>query len=278
MKAATIAPRTPEHNGDVESAHRHLKEALLQALALRGSRAFVTFCEYEAWLRAVLRERNAVRSQRLAEEHGRMRPLPPIRLPEYEELVGQVSREALVRVGKQAYSVPARYIGQRVRVRAEELWLSFYWGQECIERVERQPGSSQGVYINWRHVLPQLRGRPGAMLRWRHRACLFPGAPWRQAYDSLVASVGERRAEREYLGLLALAMDHGQEPIEALLALIQPLSLEAVQARLGLLEEPAAAHKIIAVDFQAELGHYDGLLSSALQAASAEPEEVIHVR
>ena len=206
-----------------------------------------------------------------------MRPLPPIRLPEYEELVGQVSREALVRVGKQAYSVPARYIGQRVRVRAEELWLSFYCGQECIERVERQPGSSQGVYVNWRHVLPQLRRRPGAMLRWRHRACLFPGAPWRQAYDSLVAALGERRAEREYLGLLALANEHGQEPIEALLALVQPLTLEAVRARLGLLQEPLGAHKIVTVDFQAELSHYDRFLSSAVQAASVEPEEVVHV-
>jgi hypothetical protein len=31
-----------------------------------------------------------------------------------------VSREALVRVGRQAYSVPARFAGERLRVRGDE--------------------------------------------------------------------------------------------------------------------------------------------------------------
>lgn len=276
MQPAVIPPRTPEHNGDVESAHRHLKEALQQGLALRGSRDFARLSEYEEWLEAVLRERNAGRLDRLSEERARMQPLPPMRLPEYEELVGQVSRESLVRVGRQAYSVPARYIGQRVRVRAEELWLSFYCAAECIARVERQPGSSQGVYINWRHILPQLRRRPGAMLRWRHRGCLFPSALWRATYDGLVAALGERRAERDYLGLLALAMDHGQETLEALLkTAAAPATLETVRARLGLLQEPLQ-QKVITVDFRAELSPYDGLSSTQLQAASAAGEEVAH--
>lgn len=279
MEPAVIPPRTPEHNGDVESAHRHLKEALQQALALRGSRDFATLSDYQSWLHGVLRERNAQRAERLEEECGRMQPLPPIRLPEYEELVGQVSRESLVRVGRQAYSVPARYIGQQVRVRAEELWLSFYWGGECIARVERQPGSGQGVYINWRHILPQLRRRPGAMLRWRHRACLFPARVWRATYDALVAALGERCAEREYLGLLALAIDHGQETLEALLETTSaPVTLEAVRTRLGLLQEPVQ-QKVITVDFRAELSPYDGLLSAELHSASAAAgEEASHAR
>ncbi len=271
LQAATIPPRTPEHNGDVESAHRHLKEALWQALLLRGSREFASLNAYTAWLRDVLRERNASRHERLQEECERMRALPALRLPEYDELSAQVSRESLVRVGKQAYSVPARYIGQRVRVRVEELWLSFYHGGECIERVERQSGTSSGVYINWRHVLPQLRRKPGAMLRWRHRGCLFPSAHWRRVFDELTAERGERCAEREYLGLLALALDHGLEQVQAVLEQTQPISMEAVREALGVVAEEIAA-KIIPVDFRAELGPYDALLSEEFQADSAVEE------
>ena len=83
--------------------------------------------------------------EQLEEELEQMQELPAIRLPEYEELTAWVTREALVRVGRQASSVPARYIGQQVRVRVEEGWLSFYCGQHCIERTPRQPGTGPGV-------------------------------------------------------------------------------------------------------------------------------------
>ena len=273
LQAATIAVGTPEQNGDVESGHRHLKEALLQALQLRGSREFASLEAYTAWLEGILRGRNATRQERLGEELERMQPLPPIRLPEYGELTAQVSRESLVRVGRQAYSVPARYIGERVRVRLEELWLSFHHDGQCIERVERQPGTGSGVYVNWRHVLPQLLRKPGAMLRWRHRGCLFPSARWRQAFDALREARGERCAEREYLGLLTLALEHGLEPVQALLEPTRPLTLEAVREGLGIRREDLTP-KIIPVDFRPELGGYDALLSADLQAASAAQPEV----
>jgi hypothetical protein len=273
MRAATIALRTPEQNGDVESGHRHLKDALVDGLRLRGHRDFAELPAYEQWLSVVLRERNGPRQRRLAEELALMQPLPSLRLPEYEELSAQVSREALVRVGRQAYSVPARYIGQRVRVRVEELWLWFYCGEQCIERVERQAGSSQGVYVNWRHVLPQLLRRPGAMLRWRHRASLFPSAVWRRSFDLLLESRGERRAEREYLKLLELALEHGLERIETeLVALGGQLSVEALRARLGASANEHGS-KIIAVDFQADLSGYDALLSGVLTLDELELEK-----
>jgi len=273
MKAATIACKAPEQNGDVESAHRHLKEALLDGLRLRGIRDFADLPAYEGWLSTVLEERNGQRQLRLGEELAQMRALPPIRLPEYEELTARVSREALVRVGHQAYSVPARYVGQQVRVRVEELWLSFYCGAECMERVERQPGSSQGVYINWRHVVPQMLRRPGAMLRWRHRASLFPSALWRRSFDVLVEQRGERRAEREYLKLLELAIDHGLPAVAAeLMTLGAAVSLEAVRERLGLAACQQRA-KIITIEFRADLHSYDALLSGSLEEMELETEE-----
>lgn len=284
MKPRTIALSSPEQNGDVESAHRHLKEALDQGLRLRGSREFASLEAYEGWLKQVLRERNRERAGALEREREQMADLPSIRLPEYEELSAWVSREALVRVGKQAYSVPARYIGQQVRVRIEEAWLSFYCAQQCIERTPR-PTGNQGVYVNWKHVLPQLRRKPGAMSRWRHRASLFPNATWRRAFDEMHERVGERQAEREYLGLLALALDHGVAEVEshlssALLAVSGAGTLEQVQAALG---RPSGvpSGKVIVVDFQADLSSYDTLLErvEAEMNTSEEPaKEVQHGR
>jgi hypothetical protein len=284
MKPRTIALGSPEQNGDVESGHRHLKDALDQALRMRGSRKFESVEGYEHWLTEVLRERNSERREALEKELEQMQELPAIRLPEYEELTAWVNREALVRVGRQAYSVPARYIGQQVRVRMEEGWLSFYCGQHCIERTPRQPGTGQGVYVNWRHVLPQLRRKPGAMTRWRHRASLFPSGTWRRAFDQMLDREGERRAEREYLGLLSLALDHGVGPVESLLSasIAQgiPWTLEQVRAALGC-EPSASPDKVIMVDFQADLSGYDTLLESveAGMIADEEPmKEVQHAR
>lgn len=273
MRAATIAVRKPEQNGDVESGHHHLKDALLDALRLRGDHDFPALADYEQWLCVVLHERNVPRQPELLQELAVMQSLPALRLPEYEELSALVSREALVRVGRQAYSVPARYIGQRVRVRMEELWLRFYFGAQCIERVERQAGSSQGVYVNWRHVLPQLLRRPGAMLRWRHRASLFPSAVWRQSFDILVERHGERRGEREYLRLLELALEHGLPAIETeLVSLGVNLTLDALRARFGTITDEHRA-KIIPVDFHADLSCYDLFLSGTLNVIPLAPEE-----
>ena len=274
MKPRTIALSSPEQNGDVESAHRHLKDALDQGLRMRGSRKFESMEAYEQWLREVLRERNGQRQAALQRELEQMQELPAIRLPEYEELSAWVSREALVRVGKQAYSVPARYIGQQVRVRVEEGWLSFYCAQQCIERTPRQPGG-QGVYVNWKHVLPQLRRKPGAMSRWRHRASLFPNAAWRRAFDQMHEHAGERQAEREYLGLLALALDHGLAAVESLLLSAMKeggsWTLEQMRAALGC--APAVPPgNVIVVDFQADLSSYDALLESIHDEIDA-PEE-----
>ena len=276
MQPRTIAVRTPEQNGDVETGHRHLKEALEQGLLVRGSRKFETLESYEHWLEEVLRERNGQRRAALECELEQMQELPALRLPDYDELTAWVSRESLVRVRRQAYSVPARYIGQQVRVRVEESWLSFYCAQQCIARTPRQPGSGSGVYVNWRHVLPQLRRKPGAMTRWRHRASLFPNAIWRQAFDQLLERQGERCAEREYLGLLALALDHGVPPVESVLAgaLAEgtPCTLERVQAALGCAPE-APPGKVIIVDFQADLSAYDTLLEGVEAEASVAEHE-----
>src|SRR4029077_10688274 len=153
-----------------------------QALRLAGSRQFASVAQYEGFLFGLLRKRNASRGERCEREQTTLRALPPTRWPEYDEEVLSVSREALCRVGKQAYSVPARYAGERLRVRIWETALEFVWNGEVVERTERRRGKP-GVFINWRHIIGALLRKPGALKGWRYREAMFPNRRWRTLYD-----------------------------------------------------------------------------------------------
>jgi hypothetical protein len=66
-------------NGDVESAHGHLRTAIDQALRLRGSRRFGSAAEYEAFIFTLVRGRNATRKERFDTEWAAPRPLAATR-------------------------------------------------------------------------------------------------------------------------------------------------------------------------------------------------------
>jgi len=268
MRAGVIGVGAPQQNGDVESAHHHLRTALDQALKLRGSREFASVEDYEGLVFALLQARNAGRAAKLAQERAFLRALPGTRLPEYEEIECVVNREGIARVGRQGYSVPARWIGQRLRARISETAISFHTAGEKVAEVERRSGSGQGVYVDWRHVLPQLLRKPGAFARWRHRASLYPSPPWKQLHDTLSERFSAGRAEREYLGILALALEHGLEAVETALAQESNRpTLDGVRSRLGI------RGRIITIDFTADLCAYDALIGEAADGGEDEAAE-----
>jgi len=84
LQGHRINVRKPHENGDVESAHGHLKTAVDQALRLRGSRDFSTVDELIAFINHVVAERNASRTSAFREERNALAPLPPSRLPTFQ--------------------------------------------------------------------------------------------------------------------------------------------------------------------------------------------------
>src|SRR2546422_151220 len=66
IQAEATNPASGHENGDVESSHRHFKEAVEQALLLRGSRDFAGRAEYWQCVSAVLDQRNAGRAAQVA--------------------------------------------------------------------------------------------------------------------------------------------------------------------------------------------------------------------
>jgi hypothetical protein len=271
MKGGLIGISKPHQNGDVESAHNHLISALEQALLLRSSRWFASLQAYEDFVMEVVRARNLPRQRALEQELVRMRPLPDQRLCDYEEQEVTVNRESMVRVGKQAYSVPSRWAGSRLRARISESRIAFYRAEMLVVEVERQSGDS-GVYVNWRHVIGQLVRKPGAFARWRHRAAMFPSVQWRMFYDALCERYSQGRAEREYLGVLQLACDNGLEKVQSILQRLGwgEAGLDAVRRELDV------AVKVVVVDFKADLGPYDAMIGASWHCEAEQTQEVGH--
>ncbi len=80
LEARATQAAKPHENGDVEQRHYRFKQALDQALMLRGSRAFDTRRSYERFVRRLLSQLNAGRKERVQEEFALLRPLPQRRL------------------------------------------------------------------------------------------------------------------------------------------------------------------------------------------------------
>lgn len=262
MKPQTIGIDCPEQNGDVESQNGHLKRRLLQHLLLRGYRDFETVAAYDAFVVKVLHKANDPRRARLAEEFKVMRPLPPTRLSEYDELSCRVSQHSTIRVKRVTYSVPARLIGQEVRVQVYEGQLKVFHGRELLLSLGRATGERRAV-IDYRHLIEHLLRKPGAFAHYVHREELFPDSSFRLAYDRLVADHGERAGRLEYLHLLRLAAELGEAAISTLVAEYSgpghPGKWRVADLRryLGLTQEPTLPE----LQLQPELASYDALLS-----------------
>jgi len=213
----TIGINCPNENGDVESSNGHLKRRLRQHLLLRGSREFESETAYEGFLQQVLERGNRSRQENLAVELALMKPLPPTRLSEYDEVNCTVGSASTIRVKKVGYSVPARLIGQELKTEVYERELKLYSGRELLLVLPRHCGD-RGVVLDYRHVIDHLLRKPGAFERYRYREQLYPSRSFREAYDHLVAKHGQRGGALEYLRLLKLASEVGESDIEVMLA------------------------------------------------------------
>lgn len=219
MEPRTIEPGQKHQNGDVEALNGALKRRLEQHLLLRGSREFASQEAYESWLAEVMEKANRLRSRRLAVELGAMRQLRVERLPEYSEVEVGVSGWSTIRIKHNAYSVPSRLQGERVRVQIFDARLEVFYGGRHQLTIERRRGEN-GHRIDYRHVIWSLVRKPGAFARYRYREELFPTPAFRRAYDRLHGAQATTRADLEYLRILHLAASTMESEVEAALDLL----------------------------------------------------------
>jgi transposase len=217
VKPSKNNPGLSNENGSVEKSHDLLKNALDQALRLRGSREFASIADYEKFIRRILDQRNKGRKQRLAEEMGVMKDLPEHDWNDPKETCPTVTSFSTISVDKVVYSVPSRLIGHVLKALSYPEVVRVFLGTSLVQEMPRlAPGSKK---INYHHVVPHLMRKPGAFANYQYREELFPSVVFRQAYDALAQKRSER-ADKEYLSILHLAAMSGEQDVEAALAML----------------------------------------------------------
>ena len=201
LEATRTNPRSSHENGVVEQRHRRLKNAMDQALILRGSRDFESEDEYRTFVRRIVDRRNRLVSSKLKTERRHLRPLPGAPIPEYVNYRVRVRKWSTIRVANRTYSVPSRLIGMAVDVRLYADHVKVYYKGHLVESMERVHGTGE-ARIDYRHMIGSLVRKPGAFARYRFREQMFPTHTFRLAYDALWLSIA-----RNIRPVIAIASD-----------------------------------------------------------------------
>lgn len=250
-------------NGSIESAHGHLKQALEDALLLRGARDFHDLDAYRAFVDTVVGRRNANLAKRIALEKQALAPLPKGRTADFEEKVIPVTSSGGFTLRRVFYTVPSRLIGHRLRVRIFDDRLECFLGGTPVATLRRGRPVSEvrgGHVVDYRHVIHALRRKPMALANVVYRDQLFPRAAYKQAFEALREQGDDKRACKVTVELLALAHERACEA-ELAKAIANELDakrlpdLASLRARF---RPETAAVPTVAVEL-APLGAYDEL-------------------
>ncbi len=251
-------------NGSIESRQGTLKCTLEQALLLRGHRDFEDMEAYRRFVTEVFGRLNARVARKFNEERGLLKALPERRSSDYEEVDAGVTKYSTLTVKKVLYTVPSRLVGYRLKVRVYSERLECWMGNVCVFELRRgQPGATgkRCRVIDYRHLLPALKRKPGALARSVFLDDLFPRTEYRQMWVQLKDRLTEAAACRLMVGLLDLAGNGG---CEAVLAQRLALLLESgelpdlAQLQTELAPRPAECPTVAVV--LPSLASYDQLL------------------
>ncbi len=245
-------------NGSIESAHGHLKNAIRDAMLLRGSTDFDTLEEYRRFVAELISRRNRRQAARIDAERRALRALPDQRTGDYEETIVTVTSSGGFALRKVFYTVPSRLIGHRLRVRLYDDRLDLFIGATPLMTLPRgraEPSGKRGHVVNYRHVIHSLRQKPGALLNLVYRAQLFPRDAYRLTFERLLQDLPERAA-------WALAHERGCEAelAEVLTEHLDDNRLpDAAALRQRFAPDPATLPEVVVQ--LAPLSSYDDLLS-----------------
>ena len=266
LRSTRINRGQSHENGVAEHAHYRLKDAVDQALILRGSRDFHTTDHYAGFVREMVERRNRLVKGKLEQEMACLRPLPPAPMPEYANYRSKVRKWSTIQVAGRSYSVPSRLIDKEVQIRLYADWVEVYYKGHLVERMERVRGEGESN-VNYRHVIGSLVRKPGAFARYRFREQLFPTMHFRLAYDALREWRGER-ADVEYVRILHLAATTMEANVDSALSLLletgKPFDYAAVR---DLAEPRPPEAPVLILSGKPDLKIYDRLLKGSLVEA-----------
>lgn len=264
MKSTRTNPRSSHENGVVEQGHRRLKNAIDQALILRGSRDFESEQDHRRFVRRVVDRRNRLVGSKLRRERRHLLPLPSAPIPEYVNYTVRVRKWSTIRVANRTYSVPSRLIGMAVGVRLYADHVEVYYKGHLVESMERIHGAGE-ARIDYRHIIGSLVRKPGAFARYRFREHMFPTQTFRRAYDALRGWRGER-ADVEYVRILHLAATTMESRVDGVLRRLLESGLSFDYAMVRRLSAPGSPSvPELKLPSVVDLGVYDRLLAGGVR-------------
>lgn len=201
-------------NGSVESSHRYLKEAIDQALLLRGHRDFEDRAAYEGFVRDAVMRRNRRNAAAFRIEREQLLDLPGRRTTDFVEEEARVTRCGTFTVRAILYSAPSRLIGHRLKVRLYSDRLDCYLSGALVltlARGARTPGTTRGRVIDYRHFIEELKRKPQAFKGLLFRDALFPRQAYRLTWEQLDLQLTRRQACQTIVALLEMAARDGVE-------------------------------------------------------------------
>ncbi len=259
-------------NGSIESSHGHMKNAVRDALLMRGSGDFSDLDAYRRFIDEIVSRHNARRAKAIEAERATLRSLPNLRTCDYEETLVTVTSSGGFLLKRVFYTVPSRLIGHRVRVRLYDDRLDLFIGSTALVTLRRGRPATAGKHghvVDYRHVIHALRRKPMALLGLVYRDQLFPRDAYRHTFDRLTERLPERAACRLMVDLLALAHDRGCEAelaqvLAADLAADRLPDMTTLRARFS--PDPAALPTVVV--HLTPLVAYEALLSNDIGEAA----------
>ncbi len=263
-------------NGAIESAHGHLKQALEDALLLRGTRDFTDLDAYRAFVDEVVGRRNANNRKRVELERASLADLPQRRTSDFEEKVIPVTSSGGFILRRVFYTVPSRLIGHRLRVRIFDDRLECFLGSTQVAVLRRgQPVSDNkgGHVVDYRHVIHALRRKPMALKNLVYRDQLFPRPAYARAFEALRERCEDRHACKVTVELLALAHERACEAelADAIAADLDAGRLPDLAALRARFRPEATPIPSVAVEL-VPLGAYDELTAIGVAPANSYEE------
>lgn len=259
IQGRKIQVAKPNQNGDIEQRHHRLKQTVDQALMLRGHRDFDSIASYKSFLGRLVKQLNSSRDVRFQEELKSLDRLPQKRLNTHQIVNVSVRPSSTIRVLRNTYSVHSQLIGEQVEVRIKanqiEVWFRGRF-RECLPRLKGR----DHFRIDYRHIIAWLLRKPGAFENYLYKEDLFPNSHFRMAYDRLKAT-SSFRANKEYLKILKLAADEGENKV---LEALQHLLNQNILLSASLIQSMMTSNlpSLLKIEIKpVNLNHYDCLLN-----------------
>jgi transposase len=198
--------------GRVEKGVQDARRRIWQSAS---EQRFSSFAELNVWLATqCVAARDAAHPEypgmtiREAWEHEQPHLMPmPTAFDGYVELPARVSSTSLVRVARNRYSVPCSLAGHRVSVRLYPERVMVVADQQIVAEHTRALDRDQVIY-DWRHYLPLIEKKPGALRNGAPFADL--PAPLQKLRRALLRREG---GDRVMAQVLAAVPQHGLEAV-----------------------------------------------------------------